>query len=91
VVFLLADYSVLSMGDYTFPAWSEGVGWVMTIICLGAIPAFMVYEMVKLKPRPLLQVQGTWTDHSMPSVSNIVCFYSLDRTLTAYHTQLKTH
>jgi len=35
------------MDYYTFPAWSEAIGWIIVTFCLFTIPGVIIYQIVK--------------------------------------------
>ena len=34
LIFSWVDFTPASDGDYTFPTWGDGLGWLMTAICV---------------------------------------------------------
>ncbi|XP_076468790.1 sodium-dependent proline transporter-like [Babylonia areolata] len=43
-VFMLVEYKGSTYGDYMYPWWADGLGWLMAIFCLIFIPLVMLYK-----------------------------------------------
>ena len=42
-----ADYKPMMYGDYRYPGWANGVGWMVSLISVTCIPIVGVYLVVK--------------------------------------------
>lgn len=47
MVFTFYDHELLTEGDYTFPEWSDGLGWFIFSTCMVWIPLFAVVKVVR--------------------------------------------
>ena len=45
----LTKVQVPTYGDYVFPNWAVGLGWLIALLSVIPIPAFAVIEMIKAK------------------------------------------
>ena len=43
----LVDYKTPSYGEYDYPAWCHGLGWLITLLSLAAIPVMAILEITK--------------------------------------------
>jgi len=41
------QYKPFTKGDYVYPDWANGIGWLIAMTCILAVPAVMVYMFVK--------------------------------------------
>ena len=41
------DYSPVQYGDYSYPAWAEALGWMMSFVSVIFIPIVMLYKIDK--------------------------------------------
>ena len=57
-IFSLADYEAptYNKGQYLFPDWSIGLGWVLSSLTIVAIPALAVVAVVNAKGDSIFQV-----------------------------------
>ncbi|XP_045164528.1 sodium- and chloride-dependent glycine transporter 1-like [Mercenaria mercenaria] len=46
-VFTFVDYEASTYGDYTFPAWADGIGWVLACLVISPIIIVMFYTLAK--------------------------------------------
>ncbi|KAH9504501.1 Sodium- and chloride-dependent glycine transporter 2 [Bulinus truncatus] len=60
LIFTWFDFDPTSYGDYTFPSWAEGIGIVITLLSVLAMPVVAVYQIirgvVRLRDKGLLEV-----------------------------------
>jgi len=45
--FSWANYEPLTKGDYVYPPWANGIGWILAMTCILPIPGCAIYELVK--------------------------------------------
>lgn len=46
-IFMLVDYSPSKYGDYLYPRWADGVGWLFALSSIIFIPLTMVYKLCR--------------------------------------------
>ncbi|XP_070558018.1 sodium- and chloride-dependent GABA transporter 1-like [Ptychodera flava] len=70
-VFLYAviQYRRLKYLDYFYPAWGEGIGWIMALSSMLFIPGYMVYKLIitpgTLMERIRITTQPQWTEEDL--------------------------
>jgi solute carrier family 6 serotonin transporter-like protein 4 len=55
-IFSLLGYEEMLQGEYTYPAWTIMVGWILTASSLLCIPLYIVYKLT-VTPGSIAQVQ----------------------------------
>ena len=45
--FAWIDYHPAHYGDYYFPAWADGLGWLMSLCSVIFIPILAIYQLCK--------------------------------------------
>ena len=49
LVFTIVDHSAITLGDYVYPAWADGLGWLMFAVVVIWIPLIAVIELVRAR------------------------------------------
>lgn len=47
LVFTLYDFDTLKYGKYDYPEWADGVGWLLSLASVFAIPVVAIVNIVK--------------------------------------------
>lgn len=45
--FSWANYEPLKKGDYVYPPWANGIGWILAMTCILPVPGAAIYSLVK--------------------------------------------
>jgi len=45
----VVNVSPVSLGNYVYPSWADGIGWLMFALAVTLIPIFAVGQAVKLR------------------------------------------
>jgi hypothetical protein len=72
-IFSLLGYEEMLQGEYTYPAWSIIVGWVLTASSLVCIPLYIVYKLI-VTPGNIIQVYGKGT-HPLSLIVSAIYIY----------------
>ncbi|KAL4231024.1 hypothetical protein ACF0H5_011396 [Mactra antiquata] len=43
------DFTPTVYGSFVFPAWADGIGWLLSMVSIMAIPSVMIYKIIKHK------------------------------------------
>jgi len=43
----VVDITPVSLSDYVYPPWADGIGWLLFVVSVSMIPLFAVIEAVK--------------------------------------------
>jgi solute carrier family 6 serotonin transporter-like protein 4 len=60
-IFSLLGYEEMLQGEYTYPAWTIMVGWMLTASSLICIPLYIVYKLI-ITPGNIMQVHTLQSD-----------------------------
>ncbi|XP_013413428.1 sodium- and chloride-dependent glycine transporter 1 [Lingula anatina] len=58
LIFSLIMHSPVSYGDYVYPEWTYGIGWVIALCSILPIPLLMVIQVARTKGSPLQRIRG---------------------------------
>jgi len=47
-IFSVVNNSPVTLGDYVYPAWADGLGWLMFVVSFAMIPLIAVVEAAKI-------------------------------------------
>ncbi|XP_052782178.1 sodium-dependent proline transporter-like [Mya arenaria] len=47
LVFAWVDYAAVTYGDYVYPGWVDGVGWLLALVSVIWIPGVAIYKLYK--------------------------------------------
>ena len=56
-IFTAVLHSPVTYGDYQYPPWAIGLGWVFAICSIVPLPGFAIYSLLTTRG-PLMQVGG---------------------------------
>ncbi len=56
LLFAWIDYSPARLGDYEFPPWADGLGWMMSFASVIWILIIAIYKLVRADQGNILQV-----------------------------------
>jgi len=63
-IFSLLGYEEMLQGEYSYPAWTIMVGWILTASSLLCIPLYIVYKLT-VTPGNIVQVLLSDSSHSV--------------------------
>jgi len=58
LIFTWVDYSPARYGSYIYPAWADGLGWLMSLSVVVWIPVYAVFAVWKQYDGNVLQVSS---------------------------------
>jgi len=62
-VFSVVNNSPVSLGDYVYPTWADGLGWLLFVVSFAMIPLIALVETVKMcLEHPALQTPVRYDD-----------------------------
>jgi len=72
-IFSWVNYEPLKKGDYTYPAWANGIGWIIAMLGILPVPFTAIYVFAKAfmaNPLPDMQdrVKDVWTETTRHTV-----------------------
>jgi len=56
-VFTLVDHTAITLGEYVYPGWADGIGWLMFAMVVVTIPLIAIIEIVRARrAHPFLSI-----------------------------------
>jgi len=49
VVFTVVDHSPITLGDYVYPDWADGLGWLLFAVVVVMIPLIAILQIIRAR------------------------------------------